>query len=396
MTAPAGRLPVFVGAIALAGCVALAACTGGPAPEAGPSEEPATLPTGTPTTTTTTTPPPTPTTEPEPVRTSLLLLGDIMLGRRVYDGRDPVRPLRFMAEEIGSADLAVGTLECALSEAGPPQQGGDSFRCPPGTVAGLEGMGLDAVSLANNHVGDFGTDALLETLGRFDGATLRAFGAGRDLAGASRPAVLEHEGVRFGFLGFNAIGETPRATAGDPGALSVRMPPRTGPLVRADLRHVERAVARLAERVDVVVVLAHWGTQYTHTPEPVQSRVGEALTEAGADLVLGGHPHWVQGLQPLDGGLVVHSLGNLVFDMDFMPQTMEGIALRAEFRGSELVGLRAVPYRMGADFAPRPLTGAEARGPLEDLCASSVPPLRLRDRPTTRAPLGPCAPAGRG
>ncbi len=385
MVAPVGRCAALVvaGALALAGC-----STSTPAPEPSHTTHPThSSPTDA-----------EPSTGPEPdagVRTSLVLVGDIMLGRRVYDGRDPVRPLRFMAEEIASADLAVGTLECALSQAGPPTQGGDSFRCPAGTVAGLSEVGFDAVSLANNHVGDFGTEALLETLGRFTGSPLASFGAGRDRRAASRAAVLEHGGVTFGFLGFNAIGETPRATASQPGALSVRMPPRTGPLVRADLDHVARTVARLAERVDVVVVLAHWGTQYTHTPEAVQSRVGAVLTRAGADLVLGGHPHWVQGLEPQPEGLVVHSLGNFVFDMDFMDQTMEGIALRVEFRDDDVVGLRAIPYRMGSDFAPRPLTGAEARGPLADFCGSSIPRLRLRDRPTTRAPLGPCARAGR-
>ncbi len=109
-------------------------------------------------------------------------------------------------------------------------------------------------------------------------------------------------GVRFGFVGFNAIGETPRATPERAGALSVRMPPRTGPLNRADLRHVLGLVRRLAARVDVVVVLPHWGTQYTHVAEPIQGRVGRRLIAAGAALVAGSHPHWVQGVEPTPTG----------------------------------------------------------------------------------------------
>ena len=306
--------------------------------------------------------------EPPPV-TRVLLVGDIMLGRGVAVPGDPVRPLRFMADRIRSADLAVGNLESTLADDGPPQQDPvtDSFASPPGTLRGLADLGFDAMSLANNHTGDFGEAMLLDVVDRFAAGRGVGFGAGRDLAAASRPAVLEHEGVRFGFVGFNAIGETPRATPGSPGALSVRMPPRTGPLQQADLDHVREVVRRLAERVDVVVVLPHWGNQYTHVAEPVQSQVGRALVDAGADLVVGGHPHWVQGLEPVGDAVIAHSLGNFVFDMDFSEQAMEGVTLTATFRGDRLVDVELGPYRMGADFAPRPVTGEAAEGILADV-----------------------------
>jgi len=306
----------------------------------------------------------------EQPRTRLLVVGDVMLGRGVAVPEAPVSPLRFMAPRIRSADLAVGNLESTLSDDGPPQQGGDSFAAPPGTLAGLERTGFDAMSLANNHVGDFGDAMLLDVVDRFRDSRVVPFGAGRDLADASRPEVLDHEGVRFGFVGFNAIGETPMATPGSPGALSVRMPPRTGPLQQADLDHVTGVVRRLDRRVDVVVVLPHWGTQYTHVAEPVQSRVGRALVAAGADLVVGGHPHWVQGLEPVGDAVIAHSLGNFVFDMD-TEQTREGVTLTATFRGDRLVGVELGPYRMGPDLAPQPVTGAAADAILDDVRAHS-------------------------
>jgi len=173
--------------------------------------------------------------------------------------------------------------------------------------------------------------------------------------------VLERHGVRFGFLGFNAIGETPRAAPERPGALSVRMPPRTGPLDHADLARVLRAVRRLAREVDVVVVMPHWGTQYTHRVGPTQRLVGRRLVDAGADLVIGGHPHWVQGVEHYRGAVIAYSLGNFVFDMDFMEQTMEGVALTATFRGDRLHGITLTPYRLDGRFAPRPVHGAVAR-----------------------------------
>ena len=187
--------------------------------------------------------------------------------------------------------------------------------------------------------------------------------------------MLEAGGTTFAFVGFNAIGETPRATPGDAGALSVRMPPRTGPLVRADLDHVAGVVRRARRESDVVVVLPHWGTQYTHTPEPIQRAVSRRLVAAGADLVVGGHPHWVQGVDDVDGVPVVHSLGNFVFDMDFMEQTMEGVVLETTWWDAELKALRFVPYRMDeGSFAPREVDGAEAADILGDLWGSSTGP----------------------
>jgi poly-gamma-glutamate capsule biosynthesis protein CapA/YwtB (metallophosphatase superfamily) len=309
--------------------------------------------------------------------TTLTVVGDIMLGRGVagQPGGAEAR-LRPMAGRLRAADLTVGNLESTLSDAGTPQQGTDSFHAPPAALDALAGAGIDALSLANNHTGDFGARALLETVAGFWGRHIQSFGAGRDLQAATRAVVLTRSGVRFGFLGFNAIGETPRATARTPGALSVRMPPRTGPLDRADLSHVVGAVRELGKRVDVVVVLPHWGTQYTHVAEPVQSLVGRRLVDAGADLVVGGHPHWVQGLERYDGAVIAHSLGNFVFDMDFMEQTMEGVILTATFRGDRLRGVELTPYRLDATFTPRPATGPGAQAILSDVHAHSIRPER--------------------
>jgi poly-gamma-glutamate capsule biosynthesis protein CapA/YwtB (metallophosphatase superfamily) len=310
---------------------------------------------------------------PQPSRTPLTtvtVVGDIMLGRGVagQPGGAGAR-LRPMAPHLRGSDLTVGNLESTLSDDGIPQQGTDSFFAPPTVLDALAAAGVDALSLANNHTGDYGPAALRATVAAFRGRPVEPFGAGQDRRAATRPAVLVRNGIRFGFLGFNTIGETPRATAGDPGALSVRMPPRTGPLDQRDLARVVGAVRRLHERVDVVVVLPHWGTQYTHVAEPIQSLVGRRLVDAGADLVVGGHPHWVQGLERYDGAVIAHSLGNFVFDMDFMEQTMEGVTLTATFRGDRLRGVELTPYRLDATFTPRPATGHGARAVLRDVRA---------------------------
>jgi hypothetical protein len=304
-----------------------------------------------------------------PGAVTMTVVGDLMLTRGVPD---PAAALAPMSARLRSADLTVGNLESTLSVAGAPTQGGDSFGADPAVLRPLARAGFDALSLANNHTGDYGTRALRQTVATLRRSPITPFGAGADLTAASRPAYVERGGTRYAFIGFNAIGETPRATRSAAGALSVRMPPRTGPLVRSDLDHVLDVVRRASRRADAVVVMPHWGTQYTHVAGPAQRRVARALVAAGADLVVGGHPHWVQGVESVRGVPVLHSLGNFVFDMDFAPETMEGVLLEATWWGAELRAVRLVPYRMDpVAFAPQPVPGDEI---LADVWSTSTGP----------------------
>ncbi|HSE10277.1 MAG TPA: CapA family protein [Nocardioidaceae bacterium] len=313
---------------------------------------------------------------PAPV-VRVTVVGDIMLGRgvaaRAETTGDPAHALRPMASRLAKADITVGNLESTLSRAGSPTQGDDSFAADPAVVRGLRNAGFDALSLANNHAGDFGDRALVQTVRRLRAGGIATFGAGANVRSAWRPAVIERDGVRFGFVGFNAIGETPAVAPGQPGAVSIGMPPRTGPLDRSALRRFEAAVRRLDRRVDVVVALPHWGTQYTNRPEPIQRQVARRLVRAGVDVVVGGHPHWLQGVTVVEGRLVAHSLGNFVFDMDFMRRTQEGAILELTFWGEELKAADFVPYVMDDDFAPRVVSGRRAAQVLEVMRATSGP-----------------------
>jgi poly-gamma-glutamate synthesis protein (capsule biosynthesis protein) len=305
------------------------------------------------------------------------VVGDIMLGRGVAEeargSGDPAPALRPTARRLAQADVTVGNLENTLSRAGAPTQGGDSFAADPAVVETLREAGFDVLGLANNHLGDFGDRALVQTVRRVNVGGIASFGAGATVSRAWRPAVVERHGVRFGFLGFNAIGESPDVSPGQPGVVSVDMPPRTGPLDQAALRRFEGSVRRLGRRVDVVVAMPHWGTQYTNRPEPIQSRVARRLVRAGADVVVGGHPHWLQGVEIVRGRLVAHSLGNFVFDMDFMRETQEGAVLELTFWGAELKAAEFVPYVMDDRFAPRFVSGRRAEQVLAVMRATSGP-----------------------
>ena len=283
--------------------------------------------------------------------------GDVMMDRRVGEVMartgDFALPFRGIADRLASADITMVNLESTLATLGPPTQGIESFAADPRSRAGLRLAGVDVVSLANNHSGDFGPRSLLRTIERLRDGGFAVFGAGADTTRADRPAVLVRDGVTVAFLGFNAIGETPPAGPRSPGASSLSMPPRTGPLDRARLDTLTSQVAELSELVDVVVVVPHWGTQYTSLPVAEQSEVGRALLAAGAGIVVGGHPHWVQAVERRGGRLVVHSLGNLVFDMDFSVETMEGVVAELVVWDDRVVAVNYVPYVIGPDWAPQ-------------------------------------------
>jgi poly-gamma-glutamate synthesis protein (capsule biosynthesis protein) len=313
--------------------------------------------------------------------TTLTVVGDVMLGRGVGDHLeavdDPAAALRPLARRLAAADVTAANLESTLSDDGAPTQGDDSFHASPDVRAGLRLAGIDVLSLANNHVGDYGLAALRQTLRRLSG--FKAVGAGRNLREARRPVIVERDGVRIGFIATDSIGESPAATPRTPGTNRLDMPPRTGPLDRVALARVAGDVRRLAGQVDTVVVLPHWGDQYTHVPEPSQRRVARVLARSGADLVLGGHPHWVQGWEslPRAGGkpaTVVHSLGNFVFDMDFMEQTQEGVFVEVVLWDGRVMAVEPVPYVIGTDFAPRAVRGSRGEAILGDVWSSSHGP----------------------
>jgi poly-gamma-glutamate capsule biosynthesis protein CapA/YwtB (metallophosphatase superfamily) len=313
---------------------------------------------------------------PVPEVTTVTAVGDIMLGRRVGERHraDPGAPLKPLAKRLAGAEITVGNFESTLSAAGPATQGGDSFGASPRVRPALRAAGFDLLSLANNHAGDYGAGALRQTLARFDAGGLETVGAGRNLAAARRRVIIERDGVRVGFVAVDSIGETPAATRTRAGTNRLNMPPRTGPLNRSHLERITSDIRALDSRVDTVVVLTHWGTQYTHRPESSQRIAARAFADAGADLVIGGHPHWVQGYEVAGSAVVVHSLGNFIFDMDFQTKTREGIFLDVVLWGGAVKAVEPVPYVIDDSFTPRLVRGDRAKAILADVWRSSRGP----------------------
>ena len=310
-----------------------------------------------------------------PEVTTLTAVGDIMLARRVGARMraedDYTYPMRPLARRLARAEITVGNFESTLSRDGSATQGTDSFGADVGAVRALRLGGFDLVSLANNHVGDYGQGALRQTLDRFEQRSVATVGAGRNATEARRPLVLERDGIRVGFVATDSIGETPAAGSNRAGTNRLNMPPRTGPFDREALDRIGADITALKRTVDTVIVMTHWGTQYTHVPEQSQRVAARAFAAAGADLVLGGHPHWVQGWETFGSTTVVHSLGNFVFDMDFQTKTREGVFVEIVLWGGEVKAMEPVPYVIDDQFRPRLVTGDRAGGILDDMWRTS-------------------------
>jgi poly-gamma-glutamate synthesis protein (capsule biosynthesis protein) len=177
--------------------------------------------------------------------------------------------------------------------------------------------------------------------------------------------VLTVNGVRFAFLGYDDIGSSDYGATEDS--------PGTAPLAFGLLGE---DVARARQEADVVIVLNHWGTEYTPVPTERQRGLAREAVSAGATLVIGNHPHAVQAVEFLNGGFVSYALGNFVFDQDWSLETQQGVVLEAVFHGARLVSVRFLPVHIYDQHQPRwaePLEGESILRRMEE-ASRGLPP----------------------
>ncbi len=314
---------------------------------------------------------------------SAIAFGDIMtsrtVDRKIMAAGDYLSPFRTVGPALKAADLAFGNFEGTISHGARPQPGGTRFVSRVGVIDGFRYAGIDFLSLANNHIGDFGAGTLAETVGLLRDAGIAVAGAGADLGGAREPAIVERRGVRFAFVSFNAIIGTRAAAPDSAGAVRIKMAPWF-PFSAVDLAAVVENVKRARKLAEVVIVYPHWGQEYTSHPNADQIRVAHALIDAGADMLIATHPHWVQGAEVYKGHLIAYSLGNFVFDQTWSTETQEGAALQLTFWGPRLVGASFVPVRIEDAHRPRFLDDAAGANILRRIWGGSGEPYVLAAR----------------
>ena len=295
-------------------------------------------------------------------------VGDIMLDRSVGASiarRGPRYPFEAVMPLFAGSDIRFGNLELPLTERGQRARKDYTFRAPPSVVDGLTAAGFNLLTLANNHTLDFGAEGLLDTLTALDRAGIPRTGAGKNVEEAHAPALVTANGLRIAVLGYV---NTPNDGVSGWVAESMRAGPATPGVAWGTAEAVRADVAAAKAKADLVIVALHAGWEYTGPPSPVQRELAYAAIDAGAALVLGAHPHVLQGIEFYKGVPIAYSLGNFVFDIDDDDRRQPGMpsvltcVLRVRL-GPE--GVRSLEVRPAVidrtDGRPVPVEGAAAR-----------------------------------
>lgn len=234
-----------------------------------------------------------------------------------------------LVEIMNGADIMCLNNEFVYSDGGSPLEGkAYTFRAKPERVEVLHQLGVDAVTLANNHVYDYGPEALLDTFSVLDEAKIAYFGAGRTLQDAMAPLYLEVGEKTVALVGASRAEKnkmTPQATDSMPGILRCY-----------DTTLYREAIAEAKENADFCIAFVHWGTEYSFDLEQVQLDTGKEYLDAGADAVIGAHSHCLQGMEYYDGKPIIYSLGNYWFNGKTLDTMLVELHISGDDGGSSI------------------------------------------------------------
>ncbi len=280
----------------------------------------------------------------------VLFAGDLHLARGMSTqitkrGKgDPRWVLEPIAERLRQADLTWLNLECVFSDSEDSQAKKRwVLRATPGHLDALPHAGVDVVSFANNHTHDFKEQGVVSTLAALEARKVLYTGIRRKGEAVQKPLIVQAGDTRVAFLAFNWKSFETK-WAGWPRAWFYKR------------EAAERAIAAAKRQADQVVVSVHWGWEYQMHPRPLELKEARALAAAGADVVVGHHPHVPGPVEEIGGTLVTYSLGNFVFDMRApfkVTRTRRGYLLSVKFAGGKRTGFELVPMRLGDDYRPR-------------------------------------------
>lgn len=282
--------------------------------------------------------------EPGPKPIVLGFVGDIMLDRGVnkivssYKGGDFDTVFNQSRMELSSLDLLFGNLEGPVSDKGRDLGGLYSFRMDPAVVDSLANASFDVLSFSNNHSGDWGEEALDDTVRRLRNAGIEVVGAGLSAEEAYAPIIVSVRNTEVGLLSFTESAGMYR-----------------GPKVAlANEARIRSGVESLKENgnVDFIVVHFHFGDEYQSKPNDQQRKLARLAIDSGADLVVGTHPHVTQTVERYNGGLIAYSLGNFVFDQHFSEETMRGWLLKTYLSDGKLSEVEICDTRLNSLFQP--------------------------------------------
>jgi poly-gamma-glutamate synthesis protein (capsule biosynthesis protein) len=277
---------------------------------------------------------------------SMMFVGDIMLDRGVRQliekrGKgDYLFPFVFVPF-LKDPDILFANLEGPVSDLGYDIGNSYSFRMSPLAIPALKETGFDVLSIANNHIGDWGLSALEDTVNRLRSAGILPVGGGLNAADARDVKIIEKNGIKVGFLGFSDVG---------PAWLTQQENLPT--IVLANDPNFEKIINLASKKVDYLVVSFHFGEEYQSTSNERQRLLAHKAVDAGAKIVIGHHPHVAQELEKYNGGVIAYSLGNFIFDQPFSEETMQGAILEVILDKEGILQINQSKVKMNDAFQP--------------------------------------------
>ncbi|PIQ92918.1 MAG: poly-gamma-glutamate biosynthesis protein [Parcubacteria group bacterium CG11_big_fil_rev_8_21_14_0_20_39_14] len=276
---------------------------------------------------------------------TLMFVGDVMLSRQVGKKMEKENnwkwPFLKIADTLKEADILFGNLEGPISDKGKNIGSIYSFRTDPRAIEGLNFAGFDVLSVANNHILDWDREAMEDTLRKLKEAGINYVGGGFNEEEAHSAALKEAGGLKFAFLGYCGVGTEYWEAQKDKSGIAWLKKER----LKED---IEKAKAL----ADLVFVSMHFGEEYQTKQNSEQKDFARLAIDAGADLVIGHHPHVLQPIENYKNGYIAYSLGNFVFDQTFSPQTKESVVLKIIVENGKIKVVIPLKAEISNDFQP--------------------------------------------
>ncbi len=278
---------------------------------------------------------------------TLIFVGDIMLNRGVeymvkkYGKGDYKFPFLKIVDFLKEADILFGNLESPISDKGKKVGSIYSFRTEPKAIEGLKFAGFDILSVANNHIFDYGREAMEDTFLRLKEAGIDYLGGGFDEKEAYFPIIKEIKKTKIAFLSYTNLGSPFWKAEGK----------RSG-IAWLEKERMEKEIKKAKEKADLVIVSFHFGEEYFSKPTNFQIQISKAAINAGADLVIGHHSHVIQPIEKYKGKYIAYSLGNFVFDQKFSKETMKGLMLKVLIENSKIKEVVPIEIKINKYFQP--------------------------------------------
>jgi poly-gamma-glutamate synthesis protein (capsule biosynthesis protein) len=309
-------------------------------------------------------PPPEPVIEEPPVpELRFMAVGDIMIGRGVsmrLKKMDGVYDNAFakVSSYMNMGDVVFANLESPFTDSthGLDKNRKIVLKAEPEAVSALKDAGINLISLSNNHIMDYYEKGLFDTMDLLDQNDIKHAGGGRNIEEARKPAIIEKNGLKIGMLAYTDMAEL--TFAGKP-YLSFAAGPEKSGVVPRKYETIREDILKYRDQVDLLAVSLHWGVEDSFKVSVEQVEFAHKLIDDGADMILGHHPHRVQGIEIYNGKPIFYSLGNFLFDQNDK-ENMESFIIDMKYKGTELIECVAIPVRIAGKTTVEILTGQDA------------------------------------